>query len=148
MLADEIVGAWHLVSFTAEYAERPGTTHPLGRDAIGIIMYTADGYMSAQIMRPGRRDYNLVDGDASDREQAAAAATGYLAYSGPYTVDEMTQMLHHEVEVSLLPAWLGTVQLRDAKLDRDQLTLVGEDDLPSGKLRSVLVWKRAAPRAK
>ncbi|HUN36387.1 MAG TPA: lipocalin-like domain-containing protein [Trebonia sp.] len=147
MLADEVVGAWHLLSFTAEYAERPGTFHPLGPDATGIIMYTADGYMSAQIMRPGRRDYDLLGGDSSDPEPAAAAATGYLAYSGPYTVDEAAQTLHHELEVSLLPAWLGTVQMRDAKLDGDQLTLAAEDTLPSGTLRSVLVWKRAVPRA-
>lgn len=147
ILADQVVGAWHLVSFTAEYADRPGAVHPLGPDAAGIIMYTPDGYMSAQIMRPGRRDYDLFDNDGSDLEQAAAAATGYLAYSGRYTADDAAQTLHHQVEVSLLPAWLDSIQIREAKLDGDQLTLASDDTVPSGRLHSVLVWKRAAPRA-
>lgn len=107
-------------------------------------MYTADGYMSAQIMRPGRRNYDLFDGSGDDVEQAAAAATGYLAYSGPYTADEAPQTLHHDVRVSLLPRWLNTIQIREATLDGDQLTLAEEDTLPSGPIRFVLIWKRAA----
>ncbi|WP_405984215.1 lipocalin-like domain-containing protein [Streptomyces sp. NBC_00872] len=146
MLADQVVGTWQLMSFTAEYTERPGITYPLGQDATGIIMYTADGYMSAQIMRPGRHDYHLLDSDGDDLEQAAAAATGYLAYSGKYTVDESARTLHHDVEVSLLPAWLGTILIREATFDGNQLTLVADDTFPRGMVHSVLVWKRAAPR--
>ena len=144
MLADDVVGAWELVSFTAERPGDPEVSYPLGPDATGIIMYTADGYMSAQIMRLGRRDYDPFDGSGDDVEQAAAAATGYLAYSGPYTADEATQRLHHDVEVSLLPRWLNTIQIREATLDGDQLTLAEEDTLPSGPIRFVLIWKRAA----
>jgi hypothetical protein len=29
-------------------------TYPLGPDALGLMMYTGDGYMSAQLMRRGR----------------------------------------------------------------------------------------------
>ncbi|MYV56870.1 lipocalin-like domain-containing protein [Streptomyces sp. SID3212] len=147
MLADHVIGTWRLVSFTAEYTERPGIIHPLGHDAVGIIMYTADGYMSAQIMRPGRQDYDLLDRDGGDRgdlEQAAAAATGYLAYSGRYTVDESARTLHHHVEVSLLPAWLDTVQIREATLDGARLTLAADDPFPGGTVHSVLVWERPA----
>lgn len=143
MLAEEVVGAWELVSFTAERPGDPEVGYPLGPDATGIIMYTADGYMSAQIMRPGRRDFDLFDGSGDDVEQAAAAATGYLAYSGPYTGDEATQTLHHDVRVSLLPSWLNTIQIREATLDGDQLTLGEEDTLPSGPIRLVLTWRRA-----
>ncbi|MFJ4849627.1 MULTISPECIES: lipocalin-like domain-containing protein [unclassified Streptomyces] len=143
-LTDQVVGTWQLVSFTAENTEHPGITYPFGPDATGIIMYTADGYMSAQIMRQGRSDYDPLDRDGGNREQAAAAA-GYLAYSGPYSVDETTRTLHHEVEVSLLPTWQNTVLIRQATLEGNQLTLAAEDTLPSGTLRSTIVWKRAAP---
>lgn len=145
MLTDEVVGAWELVSFTAEYPERPGILYPLGADATGIIMYTPDGYMSAQIMRRNRADYDLFGHDGH-LGNAAAAATGYLAYSGPYTADEATRTLHHDVEVSLLPSWLNTIQIREATFDGDQLTLAAEDTLPSGQIRSALVWKRAPSR--
>jgi hypothetical protein len=108
-------------------------------------MYSPDGYMSAQIMRQNRADYDLFDHN-DDLEQAAAAATGYLAYSGPYATDEATQTLHHDVKISLLPGWLDTIQIREATFDGDQLTLSAEDTLPSGQIRSVLVWKRAPSR--
>ncbi|QIQ06084.1 lipocalin-like domain-containing protein [Streptomyces liangshanensis] len=146
-LANQVLGTWRLESFTARYTDRPGTIHPLGEDATGLIMYTADGYMSAQIMRQGREDYDLLDSDGSDLVQAAAAATGYLAYSGRYTADEATRTLHHNVEVSLLPAWLDTIQIREATLDGDRLTLVADDPFPGGTVHSVLTWKRPRPKA-
>ena len=55
MLRTEVLGAWELVSYTAQDTHSEGPiTYPLGPDALGLIMYTADGYMSAQIMRPDR----------------------------------------------------------------------------------------------
>jgi Lipocalin-like domain len=75
-------------------------------------MYTNDGYMSAQLMRPERPAYDQPYTAGATTAQAAAAAAGYLSYSGPYDVDESTHVVHHHVAVSLLPNWLETVQLR------------------------------------
>jgi hypothetical protein len=146
MLADQVVGAWELVSFVTEYLDHEGTEYPLGPDAAGIIMYTGGGYMSAQIMQQGRVGYDL-SGPSDDLEAVAAAARGYLAYSGPYTADENTQTLHHQVEVSLLPAWLKTSQSRQATFAGDQMTLTAEDTSQGRRIRSVLVWKRATTHA-
>ncbi|MFD3524828.1 lipocalin-like domain-containing protein [Streptomyces sp. NPDC058653] len=60
----------------------------------------------------------------------ADAATGYLAYSGKYTVDESARTLHHDLEVSLLPSWLGTIQIREVTFDCDQLILAADDAFP------------------
>ena len=46
MLRDALVGAWTLVS---SLPDGP-LTYPHCPDALGLIMYTPDGYMSAQIM--------------------------------------------------------------------------------------------------
>ncbi|KZS58429.1 lipocalin-like domain-containing protein [Mycobacterium ostraviense] len=48
----------------------------------GLIIYTPDGYMSAQIQSSGRPDYDRPVASGGTTEQAAAAAPGYLAYSG------------------------------------------------------------------
>ena len=61
MLRDKIVGTWLLVSYVAQDDQGGPVTFPLGRDAVGLIMYTTDGYMSAQLMRPGRQDYDQPD---------------------------------------------------------------------------------------
>jgi Lipocalin-like domain len=141
MLGDEIVGTWRLVSYTAQDDRGGPVRYPLGPDAVGLIMYTHDGYMSAQLMRRDRPDYDLPGTPTT--EQAATAAAGYLAYGGPYQVDESTGVVHHEVAVSLLPNWLNTAQLRDGALAGDRLTLAA--DLPADEvtIRATLVWARA-----
>jgi hypothetical protein len=146
MLREKILGTWRLVSYV-EQDERGGpVTFPLGRDAAGLIMYTTDGYMSAQLMRSGRHDYDQPDIGGGTIQQAAAAAEGYLAYSGPYDVDEAASIVHHRVAVSLLPNWLETVQIRHGSVKDNQLTLVSENPLGGKVIRSTLVWARALER--
>jgi hypothetical protein len=50
-LRANLVGAWTLESYESRSLDGSGVTYPLGPDAQGIIMYTPDGYMSAQLMR-------------------------------------------------------------------------------------------------
>ena len=144
MLRNAIQGTWELVSYIAQDNHGGPITYPLGADALGLIMYTADGYMSAQLMRRHRPAFDRPESDGGTPEQAAAAAAGYLAYSGPFEVDESTGVVHHEVRVSLLPNWLNGTQLRQSKLDGDHLTLSAITTAPDGvDTISTLVWKRA-----
>jgi hypothetical protein len=144
MLRNDVLGTWELFSYTEGDNQGGPVTYPLGPDALGLIMYTGDGYMSAQIMRPDRPAYDRPDTDGGTPEQAEAAAAGYLAYSGPFTVDENTGVLHHHPWVSLLPNWLNLTQLRHSKLDGDHLTLSAITEAPDGvETISTLVWKRA-----
>jgi Lipocalin-like domain len=143
MLRDEIVGTWCLVRYVAQVGRSGPVFYPLGPDAVGLIVYTADGYMSAQLMRPGRPDYDPPDTTGATAEQAATAARGYLAYGGPYEVDEFTAVIHHHVVVSLLPKWLNTAQLRHSTLNGDRLTLAADVSADGVTMRATLVWARA-----
>lgn len=119
-------------------------SHPFGSDARGLIMYTPDGYMSAQLMVAGRPNYDLPMPDGGTPSQQAAAAAGYLAYSGPYFVDEATGEVRHEPTVCLIPNWLGRTLLRPARLDGDELTLSALTGTPAGTtVRSTMTWARA-----
>ena len=144
-LRDAVLGAWDLVSYTIEDSPSGNTTYPLGPDPVGLIMYTEDGYMSAQLMRSDR---STTAPSGSPGETAAAAesafATGYLAYSGPFQVDEATGTLYHQVIVSLFPKWLGSTQLRCSHLEGDNLTLSGSNTSADGVTSThTLLWKRA-----
>jgi hypothetical protein len=144
MRRDDLIGAWLLVSYTADTAGE--VSHPLGPDPEGIITYTADGYMSAQLMRRDRPAYDRAITGGGTTEQMAAAASGYLCYSGPYTLDEAADVLHHHVHVSLLPNWLGGTQVRHAQLDGAVLTLSAVVTSRKGASSShVLVWRRPTP---
>jgi hypothetical protein len=144
MLHDAVLGTWELVSYTERDNHGGPVTYPLGPDALGLIMYTGDGYMSAQIMRPDRPAFDRPQTGGGTPEQAEAAAAGYLAYSGPFTVDDNTGVLHHHPRVSLLPNWLNLTQLRHSTLEGDHLTLSTVTEAPDGaETISTLVWKRA-----
>jgi Lipocalin-like domain len=107
-------------------------------------MYTPDGYMSAQIQSAGRPNYERAVAGGGTMEQAAAAALGYLAYSGRYFVDEWTGDIRHEARLSLVPNYLGHFHLRQSDLDGDELRLSAETPLPGGGTPySALVWARA-----
>ena len=69
------------------------------------------------------------------------------ATAGRFSLDEAADVVHHHVEVSLLPNWVGGVQVRRAHLDGDVLTLTAEVTSRKGVSSThVLVWRRAQPR--
>ena len=50
------------------------------KTATGFIMYHPEGYMSAQMMSPGRPKYAGGGLHTGTQDEMAAAAEGYLAY--------------------------------------------------------------------
>ena len=130
-------GAWRLVSYIESPVDGSPKRSPLGEEPQGIIMYTPDGYMSAQLMRPGRRKFAP--------EEFVEEAAGYIAYSGPFYVDEEKQTLVHSVDVSLFPGWLGQTQARLGRIEGDLLHLTTATPINSGgaKVMASLTWKRA-----
>lgn len=143
-LRERLVGAWRLVSYEIRPRDGGTITYPLGRDARGWILYTPDGYMSAQLMAAGRPPYADGDLQGGSVEERAAAAHGYIAYSGPFNVDD-DGTLTHEMDVSLYPNWIGNVQQRVVSLDGDRLQLGTTAPIRIGgrEVEPVLVWARA-----
>src|ERR1700724_507905 len=99
--------------------------------------------MSAQMQSGGRQDYDRAVASGGTTEQGAAAALGYLAYSGRYFVDESTGDIRHEAKQSLVPNYLGQFHLRPSDLDGDHLTLSSELPLSDGRTVYLsLLWAR------
>ncbi|MGV9349960.1 lipocalin-like domain-containing protein [Streptomyces spiralis] len=138
-----LVGTWRLVSYEAKSVDDGALVRPFGERPLGLILYSADGYMSAQITRPDRpsfREERLEDGRP---EELAEAARNYPAYAGPFHVRDSDTVVH-EVALSLFPNWMGTAQMRVAKLDGKVLQLALASPVRIwGKLRTgVLTWER------
>ncbi|CAN5584425.1 hypothetical protein BH11ACT6_BH11ACT6_12840 [soil metagenome] len=146
-LRDRLIGAWELVTYTEQELPDGPLAYPHGEDPLGLIMYTPDGYMSAQIETRNRPPYDRPAAAGGTAEQRATAAAGYLAYSGPYFVDEYTGNIRHHVAISLLPNWIDSIQVRRSRLIGDQLVLSAEGRSPdsSGDVLSTLHWTRAHP---
>jgi hypothetical protein len=127
-LRDAVLGAWELVSFVARNETTGEDRRPLGTTPRGLILYTADGHMSAQ----------LAESDMG----------GYVAYGGRFSVDEETSTLHHDVTVSMMPELFAQPQFRHARVDGRLLTLSATRTDDAGvTTHSTLVWRRPPVRA-
>jgi hypothetical protein len=83
-------------------------SYPLGRDAVGVIVYTDDGYMFVAIMCPDRQPFAAGDLLKGSGEEKARAAETYVSYCGRYELHGDT-VIHH-VELSLFPNWSGVTR--------------------------------------
>lgn len=112
-LRSDILGRWRLLSYTK------GDEYPMGRDARGVLDYSADGKVSVHIM-----------GD------------GYFAYYGDYTVDEAACAVTHHLELCSDPKLAGVANVRNVSLDGARLTLTGTMQF-GGQTREIRVeWER------
>jgi len=144
-LRDQLIGAWKLVSYVEKPVDGSPPAYPFGEDAHGMIMYTHDGFMSAQLSVRKRAPFASDDWSKGKPEEFAAAASTYFAYTGPFQVDEEKQTLTHSMFISLFPNWIGQTQPRVVQIDDDFLTITTEKPVESlGKMvKPELRWKRA-----
>lgn len=129
-LRNAILGGWELSSFTSRDAATGAVTHPLGSAPRGLILYTGDGYMSAQ----------LTTGTGA--QLTTGTDETYIAYGGRFHVDEDSATVHHEVSVSMLPELLAGPQLRQARVDGDRLTLSATTTNDGVASYNTLIWVR------
>ncbi len=117
---DRVIGAWRLVSFTA-IDVNGAIAHPLGTEARGMLIYTADGHVSAQL----------------------AAPDGYIGYAGTYQWLG-DGVIHRSVVGS--PSEFSSAELpRTAILEEGRLSLAS---LPAnGYPVLTATWQRATPAA-
>ncbi len=140
---EQFMGTWKLVS--SEFRRSDGQlTYPMGRDAIGIIMYDANGHMSVQIMRPDRPAFASGDQLKGTPMEIKSAFEGFIAYYGVYEVNQGEGTVTHHVEGSSFPNWVGSAQRRFFEFSSNRLTLSTPPILAGGQqVTGVLIWERA-----
>ena len=117
----DLVGGWRLESWSLLYEDGRPPEYPMGADAMGYILYTPTGQVSATIMR----------GDRSD----------CFAYAGRYEIAGPT--VFHSIELSTDATLVGVRSTRHIALDGDRLILSGPDFQPGTKRSQRIVWRRA-----
>jgi hypothetical protein len=140
---EALVGAWQLL-FWENRAADGQVSHPMGTDALGYLLYTADGRFCVTISRRGRAGFAAGDLLGGTTEEKARVVEGYVTYAGRYSFHG-DRVIHH-VELSLFPNWVGTDQQRSVELSGDRLILSASPLLLAGKLQVPrLVWQRVDP---
>lgn len=118
---ERFLGSWELVEWVAtnQWGE---TAYPYGENARGQITYTADGRMSAHLMRPP--------------EDPADAPPQYLSYWGTFSLQAAAGTVTHHVIGADMPNWLGSDQVRQFRFE-------GPDRLILSLGQQHLTWRRA-----
>ena len=128
-------GAWTLLSYEQRRAGA-AATYPMGKDALCRLSYDADGRMAAQLTRRDRPRFGSRSRYEGTAEEVRAAFEGFLAYYGPYRIDEKAGTVTHHVECCSYPNWVGTDQVRRFEFDSGRLVLYAPGDYK-------LVWTRS-----
>jgi len=138
----DLMGAWSLESYS-DTTEGKETVFPFGPKPIGLLIYTPDGYMSAQLMSLDRSSLDVGDWNGQTQGDFHENARHFIAYSGEYQVDEVTATVSHMPNVSFAPDLIGKQLKRQVKLDGDRLTLtVVTSRVEGNSVKSSLCWLR------
>jgi hypothetical protein len=122
---NELIGAWRLHDYVLVDADG-GESRPLREGSTGLLLYTANGYMSAAT--------KLID----DRTGEAK----FMSYHGPFDLYE-DHVVHH-IEMSSDDGLVGRDNVRYPALDGDTLTITARPGLLGGEgSEAHIVWRRA-----
>lgn len=153
-LRSQIIGAWELAEYSAWLPDDElNLIYPMGSDARGFIIYTPDGYMSAQLTASFTQ--NLSDkGDSDVADTDFLQSWGnYIAYTGPFYLDEEGDkqgrpILMHKMAITNCSYLVGGTQRRicqitDEKEGRFLDLSLDEPMVFSGVKRLIRVrWRR------
>lgn len=144
-LAENLCGAWSLVSWRIEYDNGRPANEPFGADPVGLILYDRSGWMSATMCTRRRTPFSAASAAAASIASKATALEEYLAYSGRWRLEG--RVIVHAVTYSLNPVLIGTEQRREAELSGDRLDLSAtESETVNQQIkrrRHVIRWRRA-----
>jgi hypothetical protein len=137
---NKLIGSWKVVADQ----ELDSTNNVVNQDTnvAGLIMYSSDGKMSAQIVWKGIRSSIMNDtimkqdgvssgiglGDNTwTPEQAGKLIDSYDSYFGDYAVDWENKIVTHTMTANLRPEKEGTAYKRRFRLKGDSLFLRNAD---------------------
>ena len=127
-----LIGAWQLESYMSvpvspTSASKP--TYPMTKNVQGMILYTSDGYMSAQLNIPGQKAFNI---DEASESQWAEAAKRYFGYCGPYYISEEggKVRLRHGFRIVNRPNLVKDIQIRAWRFEDEGKLLVLSSEEP------------------
>jgi hypothetical protein len=139
---EDLIGTWHLATWEIRFGDGKDKSYPFGDDAIGQLLYSADGYMSATISRADRPPLSTARLRQAPIEEKAEAFEGYYHYAGSWQIDG--DYVVHQVSMSLNPGYVGTEQRRLVSIKDCHMTLSTADQgREEGNFRRhYLVWRR------
>jgi hypothetical protein len=111
----KIQGTWKLVSYEVEVQTSGERMHPMGDRPTGYAIFTPESRVFFVLTGDGRKPAKT----AADK---AALLDSLISYTGRYRLEGDKWIT--SVEVAWNPAWVGTEQARNFRLDGDRLQVL------------------------
>ncbi len=108
-LKDQLVGTSIYVSSTGKREDGSAVQRP---SLQGAVTYTADGHFQFITTRTDSPKYASSDPARPSPDEAMATASGSIAYTGTYTLNENTKTIHANIETSTFPNLVGAPNQR------------------------------------
>ena len=138
---EDFIGTWRLVSWFLEDSTGKRSM-PMGPHPIGLLAYTADGFMFGTLMAPERKRFAGNDPLGGSAEETHAALSTCHSYCGRYRFEDGAVV--HTVEAAAFPNMVGTEQRRFYRFEGDLLTLTTPPMTRKGASGiATLTWRRA-----
>lgn len=138
----KIVGTWKVVS--SEETLKDGTKRPnihIGPHGKAFLMYSADGYMCAELMNSDRPSWKEKEKPTDDEK--LSSFNGFFAYCGRYEIHADKNYLVHLPEVSMTQDYLGTRQVRPYRFEGNRMILGDKSsDGNDGVVAWQIVWEK------
>lgn len=137
---EQFIGAWSLRDWRIEYSDGR-VTHPFGKNAVGQILYSADGQMSATVSATDREALKSENIRKANTNELSAAFSSYFHYAGYWRIDD--DQVIHTVSLALNPAFVGSEQRRKVHFKENCLQLSAHEDIGNGDTRyHILEWEK------
>src|SRR5262245_54693602 len=117
-----LVGAWRLVRYE-DVPASGSTVFPYGRNPQGLLIYSATGQMSIQVMKEPHPTVASGDEEKITPEEKQALFDAFMAYFGTYEVDAARGVVIHHVEGDLWAVFDGSDEERPFEVSGSTLTL-------------------------
>jgi Lipocalin-like domain len=144
--ASDLAGAWQLVSVETVRPSGEVISPYYGKHPQGLIVYDPSGWMSVQIVSDPKptvpKDDTREGFRGSPLAERAAAADGYYAYFGTYSVDAAASTVTHHIKQSLYPGERGEESVRHFDIVNDQLILIAKAHEMGEDHQRRLTWQR------
>ncbi len=124
-----LVGFWNLEAIFRE-SEKGEIYYPLGKDAVGKIHYSKEGYVYAYIMCANRKDTameTLFESSLEDRAYAAGTFQSYFGRYGGFEKQGDVLKYHLDIEADLNPSRTGALLNRYLYYADDKIAKIKAD---------------------
>lgn len=106
-MENQIIGVWQLIDFS--FCDNFGNPKfkPFGKNIDGLLIYTNNGFMSANLGNLERKKFINNDYRLGEKDEIIEAFNNMISYSGQFEIIYNKNYIIHKIKMSMFPNWIN-----------------------------------------